>query len=538
MTPRVFPEQPQFKTDSEENVFEILFNALSDEDVIFCNLQLVHPQHGDVEVDFTILMKDRGIMVIEVKGGHITFDGGGWKQSDSHGSRIIYPAFQARKAMYSLRDHIRDRWSQGNVRTDWIVIFPQSRVVNVDAPDLPTGKYMDKDDLKYPLSKIKSLLDLASQFQVPSGNSWIEAGIKALQGRSALNVDQSGVLASAHDYVKELTHRRANLLDQISENHRYYIHGPAGSGKTWMAFEQAKRWNVEGKKVAIIAYNRGLISYMQMRNSELPIELQIPWIGTFHDYAKHLGTSVGAPSKLKEDDDIYGPSLIAAAKALENEKRFDALIVDEAQDFMGSWFECLTLSLSDAEYGKMALFGDDQQKVFGKRKGPKGVFARFSIDENIRNSQQIAILAASLVERSIVVRGPNSFAVEFIECAEEDAIEAADEKVSQLTDSEFWQSGEIALLTTKRRHPVQIELADRDKLKYWESLWTSDDVFYGTVSGFKGLERPVVVLAVDGFHDAEDFDDFLYVGLTRARDKLVIIGTKGIKKKIWGNLKN
>jgi len=67
--------------------------------------------------------------------------------------------------------------------------------------------------------------------------------------------------------------------------------------------------------------------------------------------------------------------------------------------------------------------------------------------------------------------------------------------------------------------------ADRDRLNHWRSLWEDDDVFYCTVGGFKGLERPVVVLAVDGFHNDIDRNDVLYVGMSRARDKLVIVST-------------
>jgi ATP-dependent exoDNAse (exonuclease V) alpha subunit len=43
------------------------------------------------------------------------------------------------------------------------------------------------------------------------------------------------------------------------------------------------------------------------------------------------------------------------------------------------------------------------------------------------------------------------------------------------------------------------------------------------VGGFKGLERPVVVLAIDGFHKDTEKDDVLYVGISRARDKLVVV---------------
>ena len=52
------------------------------------------------------------------------------------------------------------------------------------------------------------------------------------------------------------------------------------------------------------------------------------------------------------------------------------------------------------------------------------------------------------------------------------------------------------------------------------------------MGGFKGLERPVVILAVDGFHNAEEFNDFVYVGLTRARDKLVVVGSRDDLNKI------
>ena len=44
-----------------------------------------------------------------------------------------------------------------------------------------------------------------------------------------------------------------------------------------------------------------------------------------------------------------------------------------------------------------------------------------------------------------------------------------------------------------------------------------------TVMGFKGLERPVVVLAIDGFHPGVA-RDVMYTGMSRARDQLIVIG--------------
>jgi len=104
--------------------------------------------------------------------------------------------------------------------------------------------------------------------------------------------------------------------------------------------------------------------------------------------------------------------------------------------------------------------------------------------------------------------------------------------IEKLTDKEYWRPGEIALLTTMHQHPVQRELTDSDRTLYWKSLWTGEDVFYCTVGGFKGLERPVVVLAIDGFHEDTVENEFLYTGITRARDRLVIVGPKEILDRI------
>ena len=46
--------------------------------------------------------------------------------------------------------------------------------------------------------------------------------------------------------------------------------------------------------------------------------------------------------------------------------------------------------------------------------------------------------------------------------------------------------------------------------------------------GFKGLERPALVLAVNGFRDPERAREMLYVGLSRARDLLVVCGDPAV----------
>jgi UvrD-like helicase C-terminal domain len=120
------------------------------------------------------------------------------------------------------------------------------------------------------------------------------------------------------------------------------------------------------------------------------------------------------------------------------------------------------------------------------------------LDENIRNTKQIAQVFGSLGAEQARYRGMDGPPVRFVQCTPDEAIHQADSQVDQLLD-EGWDG-------------------------YWDAFFASDDVFYGHVLGFKGLERPVVVLAVNGVRDQTRGREYLYVGLSRARSLLVVCG--------------
>lgn len=526
MSAAVYPPNPIFRSPGERAVFEALLPQLSDEDVVFANLEISDPVEGDIEIDLAILLKHHGLVVVEVKGAHITHDGNDWIQSGPSGSHPIYPASQARRNMYALRDFIQRKWSLGSIRCGWVVAFPHCDIADPGDPALPLHKIVQKSQLPKMLSQMKNVINMERDVPLPDYSGWVDLIVKNLKPAVVQKTNPEAILGNNYEFIRSLTHERDVVLTQLQENYRYYVKGPAGSGKTWLAFEQAKRWSSEGKKVAILAYNRGIVSYMQIKNAELPEEQQVNWIGTFHEYATYIGSTAGSPIHYGEEYDRYRDDLVAKASALMDEKKFDAFVVDEAQDFMPSWWETLELTLTDAEHGRIALFGDDQQQVFGHRPAPRGIYAILRLVENLRNSQQIAKAVSSLIARPALAKGPHAFEIEYVEVTSVDEVfEAADDQVSKLVDQENWGPREIALLTTQHRHPEHVNQADRNRLDHWRSLWEDDDVFYCTVGGFKGLERPVVVLAVDGFHADIDPNDVLYVGMSRARDKLVIVGT-------------
>ncbi len=153
---------------------------------------------------------------------------------------------------------------------------------------------------------------------------------------------------------------------------------------------------------------------------------------------------------------------------------------------------------------------------------------------NIRNTKRIAQLFSSLSGEQLRPRGHDGPLVRLVECDPDEVVSCADDAVEALLD-EGWEPGSVALLTTHHRHPEQRQAVDvGGYAAYWDAFFAEEDVFYGHVLGFKGLERSVVVLAVNGFKDLDRAKEMLSVGLSRARTLLVVVGQRELLSRIGG----
>jgi ATP-dependent exoDNAse (exonuclease V) beta subunit len=89
-------------------------------------------------------------------------------------------------------------------------------------------------------------------------------------------------------------------------------------------------------------------------------------------------------------------------------------------------------------------------------------------------------------------------------------------------------------MTTGSRHPEQIARQGQGNTAYWDSFWDAEQVFYGHVLGFKGLERRAVVLVVNDKAAFQRSRERLYVGLSRARDQLVVCAAPAFIAEVGG----
>lgn len=492
-------------------------------------LRFTDPIDGEVEIDLLVLMPDKGAAVIEVKGGQITYsDGQAW-QVRGDGRHPIDPAEQAAKEVRALQRFLERQpdWSRGYLRAAWLVAFPNTHVTGDLGPRLRRDIVIGADDLDDPAGKVFDRLQDPSLERWTARDGWVQTAWNHLLGTYDANVEIQGRTAERLKHADQLTAEQSALLSVIRHVPRFEVTGPAGSGKTWMATEQARRWAAAGERVAYLSYTRGVVESIRRSMADLPTNEHPAWIGTYF----LLASLWGIRPVDQDDADFWsrrGPEeMLAHARRLEDTERFTALVVDEAQDFADSWWPALlAASTPDA---KVAVFRDDQQAVFTQRRGRPDIdLVPLVLGENLRNASEIVETFRHLIDSEVASRSGSGFPLEYVRCTPSAVEEVTDRVVSELVDQRGWLPEHVVVLTTQHRHPVQKEY--RDKEKYWNDLWDSDDVFYSTVAGFKGLERPAVVLMLDGFHDDLDPRNVLYTGMSRARDLLIVVGPEGGKK--------
>jgi hypothetical protein len=180
---KAIPERPIFQTESERVVWEALRASLQDGEVLIHGLRFSDGQAGDVEIDLMLLSPARGVAVIEVKGGHVSYQDGQWTTRNGGGGvRRIHPTDQARRAKHALRRYLdrQPEWGKGLIRSQWFLAMPLTQVEGDMGPDGRREQLIGESDLV----RIREIVDggLASvprESPVPTG-PWVEQAVGLL----------------------------------------------------------------------------------------------------------------------------------------------------------------------------------------------------------------------------------------------------------------------------------------------------------------------------------------------------------------------
>jgi hypothetical protein len=532
--------------ESERVVWERLRGTVADGTVLLANVRLTS-QRKDHELDIVVLMPDVGIVVVEVKGGSVSVDAQGqwWSGGGTRKSRVR-PVEQCRDGKYALREFIEadPRWRnhRSRVRFGHAVVVPFTDLADdfatTDCPRWMISGSRDLDDLAGRIHDVAAMQE--NEQRVPSDGD-IALVVEILTGRGRPVPDVAADADERAATADRLTQEQAALLKATRLIPRMEIRGGAGSGKTILALTQAKdltrgQGDRPAQRVALVCYSIGLSQYFMRQLAGVPRRHHPAFVGSFEDLANEWG--IDTASHDRNDADFWERDLAARmteiASGLPDGKKFDAVIVDAAQDFADHWWFPLMKALRDEDEGGLYVYSDENQRIFARFGQPPVPLVPLVLDHNLRNTQQIARAFGPLAPMRMHLRGGDGAEVTFVPCARDDAVGVADDQVDVLLAT-GWEPQHVALLTMGSRHPAQVERQEAEgHVGYWRSFWDNDDVFYGHVLGCKGLERRAVVLCVNA-KNTERAREMLYVGMSRATDQLVVVGDPDFVREIGGS---
>jgi len=533
------------KRNAEKKVFEAL-SGLGPSFVIFYSVAWQSRKDGsarDGEADFVIAHPDYGVLVLEVKGGGISYNAqsGQWTTTDRSGnSYLIDPIEQARKSHYTLLDKFKDlrEWNSGRyLEIGHAVCFPDVVVGTMDLKlDLPRDIVMDKGDLQEIEATIQRIFEhwADKNRRAPLGKDRLFI-VESLLARSfKLTTPLSVELDKEDKKLIELTERQFGLLNFLGSHRRALIAGCAGSGKTMLAVEKARQLHEQGFNVLLTCFNVALAADLAERLPEISVL-------HFHGLCKELASQAGFAIQPVKDEEEYNqvilPDLLVKAVD-ETGPMFDAIIVDEGQDFKETYWIALASLLKEKE-GIFYVFYDDNQNLYGGTSSLKGIIDEvpFLLSENCRNTKSIHnVVKTFYSDRTrISCNGPEGRLPELHTYRDPAGMFRGLQSVlHKLVNEENVSVEDIVILTPHKQ--------ERSELKAGSKLGNftlshnpsrhMNEIQATTIHQFKGLERKVVILAEIDSAYIYNPEILMYVGSSRARTHLIFFIEQNAPKEL------
>lgn len=546
-------ENPKFR--AEFKVYDALQESLSDEWYVFYSRTWTWVESGarirTREADFIIAHPTCGILLMEVKGGGIRVREGRWFSTDRYGNEWeINPYEQVAIATSKLERRLNEEKPNPfkGYRFSTAVCFPDIEIsalgkhlthklrrVTIDAEGTKEFQYRITEIMK----------DDRGQFD-PPGVSRILMLKELVAASWEIYAPRWIQIRDTEDEIKYLTENQFKLLYQLAPTaKRLVVTGCAGSGKTMLAAEVARRMvNLHHKRVLLTCYNRNLASWI--RTSSFFVDNGQMLVSNFHKLCADFATAAGLIIPRIEQELLpknhplfvyqYPEFLLEAGS--QQYQGFDAIIVDEAQDFLENWWIPLLLMLTEG--GSIHVYLDTRQQLWGPtNRLPAEITdgaSYITLTENVRNTPSIHSLAMKFHPSrgegySALVKA--NIEPQFVPIRNgKNERQTVQEVIEQLIHDDGVSPHDIAILT-----PLSIVEGN--------SMWVPDktllgkyrlvhklnpspmEIFCSSIGAAKGLEFPVLILtelyAPAVTQEIDDYPAQLYVGISRARSQLIVI---------------
>jgi len=535
-------------SSAERRVYEWLENDPATDDwIVLHSLGLArHEKLLFGEVDFVVLAPYYGVFCLEVKGGGVSRSNGFWEFTNKYGEtnrKVRGPFDQARDGMFSLMKEVKARFRHETGYTSLLygygVVFPDIDF-DIEGPDYDRRQIWGRTSSReMPISSFIANLSACTQQNqlriygsdkersLPSPNQ-VHSIANVLRGDFDRPMLLSVTVEETERRLACLTQEQFRCLDMFEDNKRVLVTGSAGTGKTVLAIEQARRYFAQGGRIGYFCFNSTLASWTkeQLRSQMTDGS----YIGTFHAFMTSKGKRGGGdynnayftkdlPLALVDGDRLRGVS-------------FDRIIVDEAQDLITAEYLAVLDCVLKAGLGrgKWCFFGDFARQAIYLRGSSKdqilalldaySTYAKASLTFNCRNTKSIGMqtkLITGLVGRFPTDAASGEPVTFSLWHDEEEEGRLLAELLTNLIKQGVHQEDVVILTPLSPENSIASRISPPIPIK--RSL-DMDGILLTSIASFKGLESKVVVIA-----DCTSYADFslYYVGISRAKAKLCIL---------------
>ena len=533
------------ESSAERRLYEGMLEQLDDAYVVYHSVDWVlagreAPEQG--EADFVIAHPELGLLVVEAKGGSIGYDPStrGWTQTGRSGAHELGedPFHQAKEGMHSLLRILEAQpgWDRWKPSYGYAVAFPDGRYETPAHPGAPPEIAIDQGDLRRLAERVPEVM----RYWFHGGRRFGSEGMDALSTALGFRVEIRLPLKLRFDEedrkIVELTEDQVWVLSFLAHRNRAAVTGPAGCGKTVLAIQIAKRLANAGKRTLLTCFNRRLGDYLrEAAGSTEGLE-----IAHFHQLCRQVaseaGIELGEPSAEPNDrfyEHVLPEALAEAAGRLG--PRFDAIVVDEGQDFLEWWWPALLTLHRKPDEGTLFVFADDSQNLYGGTLPVSEEATLGPINQNLRSTKNIGRFVSIFYEgeEQPVARGPDGIPVEILGYDDDEGlVHLLAVVLRNLVETEEVPLEDIAVLTPSGTQKSGLRSrASVDGFRLSDSV-EPGSVLATSIHDFKGLERPVVILAELGDKHQEDLRRYLYIGGSRARNHLIVLASEPVAREL------
>jgi hypothetical protein len=492
----------------------------------------------DGEADFVLVHPSIGYLVIEVKGGRVSrrVADGKWMtiDRDEEPHPISNPIAQAKKSKKVILDALRKAWP-GQAPFIWArhgIVLPHSyrpRSAAAFGAAMPPALVACKEEMPKLGAYLLQMLAWSQEGSSERPGGLGHAGVSLLEDFYGRDLDfsprLSTVIAESEAELLTLTETQMRYLDFLAAAPVALIEGGAGTGKTTLAAERARRAAANGRSVVLVCFNSPLAVHLSAELADTAAS-----VTTFHGFCGRMcsvvGVDVDAVRAACDERTFWAerlPSLLADIVLVDPPESYDDVIIDEAQDFRSEWVDALRLFLRPS--GSLFVFRDDFQNLYdGSELASLLGVPPMPLCENIRNTKKIFAVGNRFrdgpTQRCL---GPTGEEVRWVEASSDRLMRVVERELNRLVDTEGIDPENIAVLTGSAvdASPFAAHEIGRHHCTPADEPMARH-ITLDSVMRFKGLDRPVVVLC--GMANASD--ELAYVGLTRAKSLLVVVDTE------------